>query len=81
MVAPREWRVGERALCRYHGSAVVWVRGRVIGARRPGAHRREEPEPKPHRFQFRGLLEGRRRVELRGVGAPGERLPELLAEV
>ena len=34
MVAPREWRVGERALCRYHGSAVVWVRGRVIGARR-----------------------------------------------
>mmetsp|Transcript_7101 Transcript_7101/g.19842 ORF Transcript_7101/g.19842 Transcript_7101/m.19842 type:complete len:428 (+) Transcript_7101:1377-2660(+) len=53
----------------------------VVGARRPRAHRREEPEPDSHRLELRGLLEGRRRVELLGVGAPGERLPELLAEV
>ena len=53
----------------------------VVGARRPRAQRREEPEPERHRLQLPGLLEGRRRVELLGVGAPGDRLPELLAEV
>ena len=54
---------------------------RVVGARRFCAHRREEPEPERHRLQLSGVLEGRRRVELPGVGVPGERLPELLAEV